>query len=96
MISLLPIDAASYQVSPLHAPDRVWFETNCYTDLWIEVLHTLGLDCVPALAYTLSVDFEGDQWQSYKFPLEDLRRLYGLNIAEMHSWRGLEHHVEEQ
>lgn len=96
MISLLPIDAASYQVSPLHAQDRVWFETNCYTDLWIEVLHALGLDCVPALAYTLSVDFEGDQWQSYKFPLEDLRELYGLNIAEMHSWRGLEHHVEEQ
>jgi len=96
MISLLPIDAASYQASPLHAPDRVWLETNCYVDLWIEVLYALGLDCVPALAFTLSVDFEGDQWQSFKFPLEELRQLYGLDVAEMHSWRGLEHHIEEQ
>ena len=76
--------------------DRVWVETNCYVDLWIELLHALGLDCAPALAFTLSVDFEGDQWQFFKFPLEDLRTLYGLDVAEMNPWRGLEHHIEEQ
>ena len=26
----------------LHGPDRMWPETNCYVDLWIELLHALG------------------------------------------------------
>ncbi len=94
MIRLLPIDAATY--SPSRERDRVWAETNCYVDLWLELLHALGLDATPALAFTLSVDFEGDQWQFFKFPPEDLRSLYGIDVAEMNPWRGLEHHVEEQ
>jgi len=96
MTRLLPIDAATYQPSELHADDRVWIETNCYVDLWIELLHALSLDSTAALAFTLSVDFEGDQWQFFKFPLEDLRALYGLDVAEMNPWRGLEHHIDEQ
>jgi Domain of unknown function (DUF1839) len=96
MNRLLPIDAATYTASPLHGEGRVWVETNCYVDLWIEVLHALGLECAPALAFTLSVDFEGDQWQFFKFAPEDLRTLYGLDVAEMNPWRGLEHHIEEQ
>ena len=96
MIRLLPIDAATYVASPLHAEDRAWVETNCYVDVWIELLHALDLDVTPALAFTLSVDFEGDQWQAFKFPLEELRTLYGIDVAEMHFWRGLEHHIEEQ
>src|SRR5579872_3381278 len=96
MTALLPLDAASYQANALHDAERVWSESNCYVDLWIEVLHALDLDPVPALAFTLSVDFEGDQWQFFKFPLEDLRALYGLDVAEMNPWRGVEHHIEEQ
>jgi hypothetical protein len=56
----------------------------------------LGLDYHPALAFTLAVDFDGDQWQFFKFPPEDLRTLYGIEVAEMNPWRGLEHHIEEQ
>jgi Domain of unknown function (DUF1839) len=96
MIRLLPIDAATYEPSSCRAPDRIWIETNCYVDLWIELLHALGLDYRAALAFTLSVDFEGDQWQFFKFPPEDLRKIFGLEVAEMNPWRGLEHHVEEQ
>jgi hypothetical protein len=96
MIRLLPIDAVTYRPSELHAEDRVWIETNCYVDLWIELLNALGLDYGPALAFTLSVDFDGDQWQFFKFPTEDLRALYGLDVAEMNPWRGLEHHIDEQ
>ena len=58
--------------------------------------NALGLDAGPALAFALSVDFEGDQWQFFKFAPEDLRTLYGLDVAEMNPWRGLEHHIEEQ
>jgi Domain of unknown function (DUF1839) len=96
MNRLLPIDAASYIPSPLHGDDRVWVETNCYIDLWIELLNALDLDCRPALCCTLSVDFEGDQWQFFKFSLDDLRALYGLEVAEMNPWRGLELHIGEQ
>jgi Domain of unknown function (DUF1839) len=96
MIRLLPIEAATYVRSPLHAEDRFWPETNCYVDLWIELLNGLGLDPVPALGFTLSVDFEGDQWQFFKFPLEDLREFFGIDAAEMNPWRGVEYHVEEQ
>jgi hypothetical protein len=94
--SLLPIDGEHYIPSPLHAEDRVWIETNCYVDIWIELLHSLALDCTPALAFTLAIDFEGDQWQFFKFPPEDLRSLFGIEVAEMSPWRGLEHHLEEQ
>ena len=96
MIRLLPIDAATFVASGRRAGDRIWIETNCYVDLWIELLHALGLDYRPALAFTISVDFEGDQWQFFKFPAEDLRTLYGIEAAEMNPWRGLEHHIEEQ
>ena len=96
MIRLLPIDAASYAPSSARENDRIFVETNCYVDLWIELLHAMGLDYHAALAFTLAVDFEGDQWTFFKFPPEDLRSLYGLEVAEMNPWRGLEHHVEEQ
>jgi hypothetical protein len=96
MIRLLSIDAATYTPSSARENDAVFVETNCYVDLWIELLHALGLDYHAALAFTLSIDFEGDQWQFFKFPPEDLRRVYGLDVAEMNPWRGLEHHVEEQ
>jgi hypothetical protein len=96
MRKLLPIDATTYQRSALHGDDRIWQETNCYVDLWIELLHALDLPVEPALTFTVSSDFEGDQWQFIKFPLEDLRTLYGLDVAEMNPWRGVEHHVVEQ
>jgi Domain of unknown function (DUF1839) len=96
VIRLLPIEAATYVGSVLHAPDRVWRETNCYVDIWIELLHALDLEPHAALPFTVSVDFEGDQWQFFKFPLEDLRFVYGLDVAEMNPWREIEHHVEEQ
>jgi hypothetical protein len=89
------VDAATYRPHGLHATERTWTETNCYVDLWIEVLHALGLDPLAACAFTLSADFEGDQWQFIKFPTEDLRALFGLDIAEMAVWRPVLDHVAE-
>jgi hypothetical protein len=95
-LKLLPLDAASYQPHPLHATERTWTETNCYVDLWIELLHALGLDPLAAAAFTLSTDFEGDQWTFFKFPPEDLRSIFGLEVAEMNLWRPVVDHVVEQ
>jgi hypothetical protein len=65
-------------------------------DVWIEVLHALGLDPVAAAAFTLSCDFEGDQWTFFKYPPEDLRTLFGIEVAELNVWRPVVEHVEEQ
>jgi hypothetical protein len=95
-VRLLDIDAATYEPHPLHSAERVWSETNCYVDLWIEVLHALGFDPLAAAAFTLSVDFEGDQWTFFKFPPEDLRTMYGIDVNEMNVWQPLEAHIVEQ
>jgi Domain of unknown function (DUF1839) len=93
---LLALDPTGYRPHPLHANERTWTETNCYVDLWIELLHALGLDPLAAAAFTLSTDFEGDQWTFFKFPPEDLRELFGLEVAEFNAWRPLVDHAEEQ
>jgi hypothetical protein len=90
------LDVEQFVPHPLHAVERTWTETNCYVDVWIEVLHALGLDPVAAAAFTLSCDFEGDQWTFFKFPPEDLRTLFGIEVAELNVWRPVVDHVEEQ
>ncbi|MDQ2721989.1 MAG: DUF1839 family protein [Actinomycetota bacterium] len=80
----------------MHATDRVWSETNCYVDLWVEVLHALGHNPIPATAAVLSTDFDGHQWSFLKFAAEDLRLLYGIDVNELNIWQTvLEHAVQE-
>lgn len=80
----------------LHAPDRVWPETNCYVDLLIEVLAAKGLEPRAALGFTVAQDFEGDHFTFFKFPAADLTRLYGLEIAELAIFDDLETHLALQ
>ena len=75
-----------YQSHFSHAGERIWPETNCYLDLWIETLHALGLDPVPAFACALSADHDGLHWTFLKQLPEDLRRLYGLEVTEEIVW----------
>lgn len=93
--AVLPLDPATYRPHALHDESRIFRETNCAVDLWIEGLHALGLDPLPALAVTLGTDFDGDQWRMFKLATEDLRRLYGIEIDELNVWRPLVTHVEE-
>jgi hypothetical protein len=93
---LLPVEVGTYRPHAMHTTDRVWTETNCSLDVWIEVLHSLGLDPVPAGAVALSADFQSDQWVFLKYPLEDLRALYGITVDEMNVWRPLLDHLDEQ
>lgn len=102
-ITASPID---YRPHFTHHADRTWPETNCYFDLWIEILHCLDLDPVPSFASLLSADHDGLQWDFVKPAPENLRRLYGLEVAEENIWlpvldmvesgpdRGLLHTVE--
>jgi hypothetical protein len=95
-IELMRIDASSYVRHPMHSTERTWTETNCYVDLWIELLHTLGLDPVAGAAFALSTDFEGDQWTFFKYPPEDLRYIYGIEVSEINVWKPVLDHVIEQ
>lgn len=94
--SILNLDAAKYQRHLIHGPNRIWAETNCYSDVWIELLHALGYEPIASLPFTLVIDFEGDQWTFFKFPLADLYELYGLDIQELAIWNHLIEHVDEQ
>jgi hypothetical protein len=94
-ITLGALDAAAYSAHPLHASDRIWPETNCYADLWIELLHAQGMDPHAMLPFVFALDFEGDQWTFFKPQLADLRTLYGIDVQELTLWRPLLDHALE-
>lgn len=73
----------------LHGSQRVWAESNCYIDVWIEILHALDLDPYACLSHVLPVDYEGDQWTFFKPSHDDLFSLYGLDVHELNVWRPL-------
>jgi hypothetical protein len=90
------LDPSTYSPHPLHDSERMWPETNCYIDLWIEVLNTLGLPPEAMLGFTVTQDFEGDQFTFFKPPLEDLEALYGIRCTELAIYDRIERHVAEQ
>jgi len=99
-VSVLPLKAAGYPVHPLHREDNAWVQKNCYADIWIEVLHALGLQPEAMLAFTVALGFEGDQWTFYKPPHRDLTDLYDIEVEELNVWRGnildhAQHHLAE-
>lgn len=96
MKQIKSLNPANYSRHPIHGEERIWAETNCYVDVLVELIHGLGFDPVAALPFTLGIDFEGDQWTFFKYPLEDLNTLYGMEIQELNPWRSLVHHVDTQ
>lgn len=89
-VDLLGLDPATWRLSPLHGADRIWPETNCSVDLWVELLPALGHPVEAALPFTVLQDFEGDQFTFFKFPLEDLQALFGLSVQELALYESVE------
>ncbi len=96
MVSLLGLDPDDYRPHPLHDSARTYVETNCYTDILIELLHARGQEPLAALGFTVEMDFEGDQWTFFKPPPEDLELLFGIDIHEMQPYRPLPQQIAEQ
>ncbi len=96
MERLLALDPASYTRHRIHTQERDWAETNCYVDIWIELLHALGHEPLAVMPFTLAIDFEGDQWTFFKPPLADIYELYGIDVQELALWQPLVQHVEQQ
>jgi hypothetical protein len=96
LVSLFGLDPASYTAHSVHTGDRPYTETNCYTDILIEMLHARGDEPLAGMAATVRTDFEGDQWTFFKpFP-NDLEALFGVDIHEMQPYRPLPQQIEEQ
>ncbi len=93
---LLPGDPLAYRRHAMHSGDRHWPQTNCYADLWIEILHMLTTEPAAAFGFTVAQDFEGDQFTFFKPPLDDLEALYGLRITELALYDDLIGHLEQQ
>ena len=96
MPSALAIDTASWRPHALHSAERSWPETNCYVDLWVEILHAFGYEPLACLGFTVEQDFEGDQFTFFKFPLEDLEALFDVSVRELALYDTLERHVAVQ
>lgn len=95
-IAVLPdLDPAIYTRNELHSESCIWLEKNCYIDIWIEVLHALGLNPIAMLPFTVAIDFEGDQWTFFKPVHSELRELYGVDVQELNVWRPLIEHAVE-
>jgi hypothetical protein len=93
---LLPGDPLAYRRHQMHSGERHWPQTNCYADLWIEILHMLGTEPAAAFGFTVAQDFEGDQFTFFKPPLDDLEALYGLHVTELALYDDLIGHLEQQ
>jgi hypothetical protein len=94
--SLFGVAAEGYKPHAVHRAGRTYLETNCYTDVLIELLHARGDEPLAALACLVRSDFEGDQWTFFKPPQEDLEALFGIDIHEMQPYRPLPIQIAEQ
>jgi Domain of unknown function (DUF1839) len=94
--SLSGKNPAGYRPHLLHGSERNYRESNCYSDIIIEVLHACGYEPLAAFGHLVRMDFEGDQWTFFKPPPEDLERLFGVDIHEMQPYRPLPIQIAQQ
>jgi hypothetical protein len=95
-VSLLGLDPDTYRPHLLHGAGRAYQETNCYTDILVELLHARGDEPLAMMGCVLRVDFEGDQWTFFKPLPEDMDRLFGVDVHEMQPYRPLPQQIAEQ
>lgn len=95
MVSLFGHDPATYVPHAVHAGGHTYHETNCYTDIVIELVHARGDESLAVLGSTVRSDFEGDQWTFFKPWPSDVEALFGIDIHEMQPYRPLPLQIAE-
>ena len=95
MVSLFGHDPVTYQPHPLHTGERNYIETNCFTDIVIELLHARGDEPLAAFGSFVRMDFENDQWTFFKPFAIDLELLYGVDIHEVQPYRPIPEQIAE-
>jgi len=96
VVSLLGLDPDTYKPHAVHAGGRTYGETNCYTDILVELLHARGDEPIATMGFLVRMDFEGDQWTFFKPPPGDLELLFGIDVHEMQPYRPLPVQLSEQ
>jgi hypothetical protein len=94
--SLLGLHPETYVPHAVHGSQAPYPETNCWTDVVIELLHARGDEPLAVLGCTLALDHEGDQFTFFKPRPDDLELLYGVDVHELQPYRPLLSHAEEQ
>lgn len=79
--------------SALHGHDRMWPLTNCYVDLWVEILHAWGHNPVDSFAFCAAQAFEGDHFTFFKPPAADIEALHGIRLEELALFDDFEQHL---
>jgi hypothetical protein len=87
--ALFGLDPASYRNHWLHDAERTYPETNCYTDLLIELVHARRDEPLAILGATVRLDFETDQWTFFKPAPDDLEAILGIDVHEIQPYRSL-------
>ena len=95
-VSLFDLDPNTYAAHELHSGARSYPETNCYTDILIELVHAAGHEPLAMLGSSVAIDFEGDQWTFFKPQPDEIELLYGIDIHEMQPYRPLPDQIAEQ
>lgn len=93
--ALFGLDPSTYRNHWLHGAERTYPETNCYTDLLIELVHALGDEPLAILGSTVRLDFETDQWTFFKPAPDDLESIFGIDVHETQPYRSLPAQVAE-
>ena len=96
MKSLFGLDPATYQQHAVHRPEFGYPETNCWTDVIIELLHACGREPLAGLGCTLALDHEGDQFTFFKPRQDEVELLYGVDVHELQIYRPIFQHAAEQ
>ena len=85
-------DPSTYVPHAVHSPAFGYPETNCWTDVVVELLHSRGLEPLAALGCTVALAHEGDQFAFFKPRPDELEALYGVDVHELQPYRTVEEH----
>lgn len=96
LVSLFGCDPATYRPHAIHAANRTYIETNCFTDIISELLHARGDEPVASFGSFVRMDFENDQWTFFKPLAVDMEQLYGVDVHEIQPYRSIPHQIAEQ
>jgi Domain of unknown function (DUF1839) len=95
MVSLFGLDPATYRPHSLHSGERSYIETNCFTDIVIELLHARGDEPLATFGSFVRMGFENDQWTFFKPLAVDLELLFGVDIHEVQPYRSIPGQIAE-
>ncbi|MDO5619078.1 DUF1839 family protein [Kocuria sp.] len=90
------LTVAGFTRHPLHAEDSLWSNTNCYLDVWIELLHGLGRSPEPLFAAAVAAETQVEQFEFLKIDHRDLEEVHGIRVGEYDVWQPLAEQVRTQ